>query len=316
MSTPERINALRRANPRNEAGFAESVETAEGLVRHVVASAGDLGAPRRSRRRLLGVSAAAAALVAVAAVIAYSTIGSSGVPSAAAAVRKAGNVTAASAERSGTVSVRMTLDGRAWAGTTVQWNGADVVISRDVSISSDIPQRKGPGSPLLVVDGLVYVVDGGRWLEMGSPKNIDPESGTTPGEYLSAARDDVGGTTLRRITNGMTGLSTRTLADGSTVYSGDVPAGLIARETGFKEGQAIRVFPFGYVAHDEAANPAALLDASVTVGADGVVREILITWGTWTYEVTYSKLGSTAAPLAPANAVPLREWRKLGRLTR
>jgi hypothetical protein len=125
-----------------------------------------------------------------------------------------------------------------------------------------------------VVDGLVHAVEGGRWLEMGSPKNIDPDSGTTPGEYLSAARDDVGGTTLRRITNGMTGLTTRTLGDGSTVYSGAVPAGLIARETGFKEGQPIRVFPFGYVAHDEAANPAALLDTSVTVGADGVVREI------------------------------------------
>jgi hypothetical protein len=310
MSTPERINALRRANPRNEAGFAESVETAALLVRHVVASAGDIGAPRRSRRRLLGVSAAAAALVAVAAVIAYSTIGSSGVPSAAAAFERAATVTAASAEHSGTVAVRMTHDGQPWAGTAVQWNGADVAISRDeLPIGRDVPHW-------LVVDGLVYSVEGGRWLEMGSPKNIDPDSGTTPGEYLSAARDDVGGTTLRQITNGMTGLSTRTLADGSTVYSGAVPAGLIARETGFKEGQAIRVFPFGYVAHDKAANPAALLDTNVTVGADGIVREILVAWGTWKYEVTYTKLGSTAAPQAPANAVPLREWRKLGRLTR
>jgi hypothetical protein len=311
MSTPESIHALRRANPRNEPGFAESVETVAGLVRHELASAGDVGAPRRSRRHLLGVSAAAASLVAVAAMIAYSTIGSSGVPSAAAAFEKAANVTAASAERSGTVAVRMSHDGRPWAGTTVQWNGADVAISRNV------PQRIGrPGSPLLVVDGLVYAVEGGRWLEMGSPKNIDPDSGTTPGEYLAAAREDVGGTTLRRVTKGMTGLTTRTLADGSTVYSGAVPAGLIAREAGFKEGQAIRVFPFGYVAHDEAADPAAPLDASVTVGADGVVRELLITWGKWTYEATYSKLGSTATPQAPANAVPLREWRKLGRVTR
>ena len=116
---------------------------------------------------------------------------------------------------------------------------------------------------------------------MGSPKNIDPDSGTTPGEYLAAAREDVGGATLRRITNGMTGLTTQTLADGSTVYSGAVPAGLIARETGFKEGHAIRVLPFGYVANDEAANPVARLEAEVTVGADGVVREILITGGTW-----------------------------------
>ena len=121
---------------------------------------------------------------------------------------------------------------------------------------------------------------------------------------------------VRRITNGMTGLTTRTLADGSIVYSGSVPSRVVARETGFKDGQELRVLPFGYVANDEAANPATLLDASVTVGADGVVREILVTWGTWTYEVTYSKLGSTVAPRPPANAVPLKEWRKLGRVTR
>jgi hypothetical protein len=49
---------------------------------------------------------------------------------------------------------------------------------------------------------------------------------------------------------------------------------------------------------------------------DGIVREILVAWGTWTYRVTCKKLGSTAAPQAPANAVPLREWRKLDQVTR
>ena len=86
---------------------------------------------------------------------------------------------------------------------------------------------------------------------------------------------------------------------------------LIARETGFKEGQAIRVLPFGYVAHDEAADPAAPLDAAVTVGADGVVREIAVTWGAWTYTVTYSRLGATAAPKAPANARDLLRERRI-----
>ncbi len=65
--------------------------------------------------------------------------------------------------------------------------------------------------------------------------------------------EDVGGTTLRRLTGGITGLSTRQLD--STVHAGTVPAGLIPRRTGFKEGQAFRVLPFGYVAHDEAADP-------------------------------------------------------------
>jgi hypothetical protein len=63
------------------------------------------------------------------------------------------------------------------------------------------------------------------------------------------------------------------------------------------------VLPFGYVAHDAAADPAAALQAAVTVGADGIIREITVTWGTgasaWTYTVTYSRLGATPArPLA------------------
>ena len=126
-------------------------------------------------------------------------------------------------------------------------------------------------------------------------------------------REDVGGATLRRITGGMTGLTTRELADGSTVYSGTVAAGLIARETGFKEGRPLRVLPFGYVAHDEAADPAAPLDVAVTVGPDGIVREIAVTWGTsasaWTYTVAYSDLGATPAPVAPAKARDLLKER-------
>ena len=151
----------------------------------------------------------------------------------------------------------------------------------------------------------------GGWVGIGSPESIDPDSGTTPDEYLAAVREDVGGATLRRITNGMTGLTTRTLADGSTVYSGAVAAGLIARETGFKEGEAIRVLPFGYVAHDQAADPANRLQTAVTVGPEGVVREIAVTWGTWTYTVTYSRLGATAAPKAPANARDLLKERRI-----
>jgi hypothetical protein len=165
-----------------------------------------------------------------------------------------------------------------------------------------------------VVDGLFYGSDGlGGWLEMGSPRNIDPDSGTTPGETLAAVREDVGGVTLRRLMNGMGGLTRTTLGDGSTVYRGTVAAGLVARETGFKEGRAIRVFPFGYVAHDEAANPESQLDVAVTVCPEGVVLEIAVTWGTsassWVYTVAYSALGATRAPVAPPNATSLKEWR-------
>jgi hypothetical protein len=163
---------------------------------------------------------------------------------------------------------------------------------------------------MLLVDGTLYGIDpvDGGWVVLGNPQNIDPDSGTTPDEYLAAVREDVGGETLHRIVDGMTGLTTRQLGDGSTVYSGTVPAGLIARESGFKEGQPIRVLPFGYVAHDEAADPAAPLHAAVTVSAAGIVSEITVTWGTgasaWRYTVAYSRLGATSAPVAPPNARP------------
>ena len=218
-------------------------------------------------------------------------------PSASAAFKKPTALTAASAERSGTAEIRMTHDGELWAERTIRWNGDDLALSGD----SRWRLRK-PGTDMLVVDGLMYGIDvDGKWVVLGSPKSIDPESGTTPDEYLAAVRQDVGGATLRRITNGMTGLTTRTLEDGSILYSGAVAAGLVARESGYKDGEALRVLPFGYVANDEASDPANALRANVTVGPEGVVREIAVTWGSWTYTVTYSKLGETAAPQAPEN---------------
>jgi hypothetical protein len=300
MSTSESFRALRRANPRHEATFSESVQTVACAVRVGIAASADDAAPSRPPRRLVGASAAAAAL-AVAAAAAFLTIGSPGggpgVENATAAVQRAATVTAASAERSGTAVVRITHDGELWAAKSVRWNGADVAIL-------DEPNPARPDArEMRVVDGKLYGQDfDGSWLELGSPSNIDPDSGTTPAEHLAAVREDVGGATLGRFTRGMTGLTTTRLAGGFTVYRGTVPAGAIARETGFKEGQRIRVLPWGYVAHDEAENPRALLDTAVTVGPDGVVREIAVTWGTWRYTVTYSDLGATEAPVAPANA--------------
>jgi hypothetical protein len=325
MNTSESFQALRRANPRGRDGFAWSVESAaDALHARIVITAADVavdaGAPRpRRRRRLVRVSAVGVSLAAVAAMAAVLTLGSPGVgpgvANAATAVRDAAAVTAAAAEQSGTAVVRITHDGELWAGTTVRWH------DRDVSITRDAPLRRGKaGDELLVVDGVMYGQDpeDGGWVMMGSPQSIDPDSGTTPDEYLAAVGEDTGGATLRRLIDAMTGLTTRDLGDGATAYSGSVAAGEVARESGFKEGQAIRVFPFGYVAHDEAADPAAPLDAAVTVGADGVIRELAVRWGTdasaWTYTVTYSHLGETPAPVAPKNARDLlRDRLRAGR---
>jgi hypothetical protein len=298
MST---FDALRRANPRNRDDFATTVAAAGEAVRERLAA--DHRIPARPRRRyaplaLAGVVAAAAAAALLAAT------GGPGDESALAAVRKAAAVTAASAERSGTAVVKITHAGQPWAGATLHWNGDDL------SFSDDPPHRSG--GELLVVDGTMYAIDQGRWVELGSPSSIDPGSGTTPAEYLAAVREDVGGTTLHRLTAGLRALTSHTLADGTTVFTGTIAAKFVARQTGFKEGQHIRVLPFGYVAHDEAANPASPLDVAVKV-QDGIVHEIAVSWGAtaspWTYTVTYSGLGATPTPKAPANAATLRELR-------
>jgi hypothetical protein len=312
----ESLQALRRANPRANPRFDDSVAAVADVVRARIGTSAGLE-PRaptsRPSRRFGRVSLAPAAVAAAAAATAVVAIGlparSPSVESAGAAVKKAASVTAASAELSGTAVLRITHNGDVWGARTIRWHGGDL------SITSEDPDRRGKvGSTTVLVDGTMYGIDDedGGWVILGSPESIDADSGATPGEYLAAVREDVGGGTLRRITDGMTGLTAAQRDDGSTVYSGTVAAGLIARETGVKGRQAIRVLPFGYVAHDDAADPAAPLDASVIVAADGIVREIIVSWGTsassWVYTVAYSRLGETPAPIAPADAKnPLKE---------
>jgi hypothetical protein len=308
MNTSESMQALRRANPRATPDFPQSAQFVTDLVRAQISLDSGAAAPRvRSRRRrLLGLSAAGASVAGVVLFVTAGLLGSgTSVEGATAAVRKAATVTAASAERSGTAVVRITHNGETWAGSTIRWHAEDVAVSSDISHRS----RK-TGSELLVVDGTMYGLDPeGGWVLLGPPESIDPGSGTTPAEYLAAVRGDVGGATLRRIIGGLTGPITRRLRDGSLLYTGTVAAGLIATGSGHKEGRPIRVFPFGFVAHDEAADPASPLDTAVTVGAEGVIRKIVVTWPAWRYEVAYSDLGVTPALVAPANAKPLRRLR-------
>jgi hypothetical protein len=299
MSTPQSINALRRANPRNEPGFALAVEALTQEIESVAAQPAVSRAPARQRRSLrFGFVALAGTSIAV---ITLLVVSSPEDVSASAAIRSAATATASSAEKSGTAVLRITHNGEPWAATSVRWHDDDVAISR--------PGRAG--AQLLVVGGVMYGVDpgDGKWVVLGPVSSIDPGSGTTPAEYRTAVKEDLGGVTLRRLTTAMTGLTTSTREDGSSVYNGKVTAGLIARETGFKEGQRIRVFPFGYVAHDEAANPRAALDTAVVVNTEGIVSEITVTWGHassfWKYTIAYSNLGETAALVAPADARPL-----------
>jgi hypothetical protein len=311
MSTSESLEALRRANPRKKASFNDAVDAAAAAVRLRIATAESVNEPSERHlhppRRLVGL-AAGVALAGAAAVAVLLTVGSSdvtpGVDNAAAAIKKAARQTAVSVNQSGTATVHMTHDGQVSAHKTVRWHG------EDMEITDESPGGPSSGLPLLLVNGMVYGHDPAHegWVEVGPVSSFDRGIGTTPADIVAAVRNDLGGATLRRITRAMTaGGLTTSQSDGSTLFAGSVPAGKIARETGFKEGQAIRVFPFGYVAHGAAADPTSPLDTQVTVESDGIIREIAVRWGTWTYTVTYSDLDSTPALVAPPNAEPLND---------
>ncbi len=296
MSQSDTIEALRRANPRRRPDFDEWASQLTSSV--------DVTRDRSRLRLVIGIPAATTAFVAAA--VTLIAVGSPLGPltvSPAAAMEQAASVSAQAAESSGTVHIEITENGAPWVSKTLRWNGTDL------AISGDDPSRVGRGD-LLVVDGIMYgpnpeVTD--SWIELGSPDSVDPDSGTTPAEYLAAVTEDVGGESMRRITAEMIELTTSQSEDGSTLYHGKVPAGALARESGVKEGETIRVLPYGNVAHDDASNPASLIDVTVSVLADGTIDEIHATWGgasSWSYRLTFSDLGTTAPLEKPANVEP------------
>jgi hypothetical protein len=321
MNGTDSLTALRRANPRHKPEFidlADAVATRAASHAPFVANAPQQPAGPRLRHRLHVRVLAVAALVMAVTTLGALAFGSRFEPSTvppAAAMQEAVAVSAGAADASGTVSVAMTKDGVAWAGKTVRWNGADL------SVTDDVSSRPGKGE-LRVVDGMMYAPDPetpGGWMELGSPDSIDPGSGTTPDEYLAAAREDAGGATLRRITEAMTGLTATRSDQGSTIYTGRVAAGVLARETGFKEGAVIRVLPYGFVAHDDAADPASLIPITITVGPGDTIAEIAAEWGgasAWTYRLSFRDLGSTPSPSVPDNVKPLLKCRALDRAGR
>ena len=251
MNTTDSLGALRRANPRHKPDCAESAVDLTRKAGHSPSR------PALRRWPVVGIPAVAIVVIVVATLI---TVGSPVGPlvvSPAEAMQQAVIASATAAESSGTVLHEITQDRDLWVARTLRWNGSDL------SIANNEPSAAGRGD-LLVVDGIMYgpdpeVVDG--WIEMGSPDSVDPHSGTTPDEYLAAITEDVGGATIQRITDQMTGV---------------------------KEGKAIRVLPFGNVAHDDANDPASLIDISLSVRPDGTFGEIHATWGgqsSWSYRL-------------------------------
>ena len=296
MSTSESFEALRRSNPRSTAGFAQSVDAVRTQIA-VTEAAPRQPTPRRrvGLVRLAAVGVALTVAVGVAAVTVRSPGGGPGVEDAAAVVRKAATVTAAAAERSGTAVVRITHDGEPWAGID-----DSLERRRPLGVTSDFAAigAAGPGRELSARrrDALRRR-RGSLGHPRRSPANIDPGQWDDSGRVssprfarTSAARR------LRRIRRPRERLHDdhEALETGRRSIAARSLRELVARETGFKDGEAIRVLPVRLRRPRRGRESAsALLDAALTVGADGVVREIARELGErGLHRDSYTRLGS------------------------
>ncbi len=283
--------------------------------------------PRWRTRRL---TLAAAAVVVLAGAIATTTLvtgGPAGITSitpalAAEAVKKAAADTAAAGE-SGLVETALhglisTNDGAQAAfgaepelvegvvlSRTFAWNGEDLAIT--------VGPEGGQAYELRYVDGRFYergyfVPDRKDWFHCpdfddGSGYDPGPDAANEafiPAEWLTDYRSALVGSGLMDLVSGVSGLAAVPSDDGGTTYTGTIPAGELSTTSLGLSGSPFAGQPLDKLHESDPASPIAV---EVQVGADGLIRHARLAYelegNPFTYEVTYSQLGSAPAIDAP-----------------
>jgi hypothetical protein len=352
MSRDESIRALRRANPRDTEGFAESLPDLDALHDRVAGSEA-AGPPMRRRLpvhvRLAAVGAAAVVIVGVVAAVMLTAPSSPDgtkpgvITNAYAAVQKAMADTAA-ASKSGTISTRMTAFWPERPAPQIDTSSVLEAKRREAaeqSMPATLPAAalelntvfKWHGDDMSLVVGTKDSMEdrtnesrfvGGRYYEeYDKSAPDDPQPRPTiwvrwpadskdgpgqddPGQWVDAARGDVTGSNLRRIIEATKGLKQHENADGSTTYSGTATAGAIKSDSLGVAGLPSISRPVIKV-----RDPQTPCAVSVTVGADGLIREVRCSYetdgGTWEYRSVYSKLGEAGAISAPDPSL-VKDW--------
>jgi hypothetical protein len=264
------------------------------------------------RRRLIGLSATAAAIALALVVVSLLTLGGTSAPSAYAAAKKALAATAAAS--SGTITGSVSHGGSSVTLATTQWNGDSITVTRGGT--GDL----GPNQALTLIDGDAYVEQAdGTWLHYSSESGVGPKVGPE----VELAHNNVAGTGAGQILSLATGLTQVSQSDGTTVYTGTIPNLNTDPGVPSTDDTILRI-----IANLRAGNdafgphkmfaPAGIhgdLQIKMTVGADDLVRQISLTIqqqdtgtattdGTYTWTVTYSRLGSTPSITAPATSTP------------
>lgn len=261
----------------------------------------DLRTQRRIRIAIPALGALAAATVAV---VLGLTLTAASAPSAYAAAKRA--LVATAAASSGTITGSVSHDATTWSLDTTQWNGDSILVTPGDK------SELGPNQAIALIDGAAYVERAdGTWLRYASESGVGPKVGP----QFELAHNDVAGTTAGQILSLATGLTETSQPDGTTLYTGTIPN--LSGDPGESpnDDTILRIVTNLRTGNNAPAGFHDGLQLRMTVGPDGLVRQIVLTFqqqdtgspasdGTYTWTVTYSGLGSTPPITPPAASTP------------
>ena len=265
---------------------------------------------RRSFR--IAIPTLTAVAVATAAIVLGLTVSAAAPSGASAAARRA--LAATAAAPSGTMTTTVLHAGVTKTVEAARWNGHDIAYSPE---DGPIPQL------MLIAGGLYAQTPGGTWLHYADASNVAPKP---LGGLEQLAQATIAATTPQQILALATGVQKTTQPDGSTLYTGTIPASSLDPAlvpgndaiTNMILGAQKRTDGMVGVGKATEQTPGAQccqqdLQLQMSVGSDGLVNKVSITFqqqnanspaadGTYTWSVTYSQLGSTPPITPPANS--------------
>jgi hypothetical protein len=261
---------------------------------------------RRSFR--LAIPALAVLVVATAVVVGL-TLSATSPDNASAAARRA--LAATAAAPSGTITTTVLHGGVTRTVDATRWHGRDIAFTPGFG---PIPQLR------LIGRGMYVRTSDGTWLHYANASEVGPKP---LGGLEQLAQDNIAGTTAQQILALATGVKRTAQPHGTTVYTGTIrdsrlnPAlvpgndAITSMILGAQKRTAM-MFGVGRTEHNAPGGRQHALQFRMSVGRDGLVRQVSVTLqqhtrsgtrdGTYTWSVTYSRLGSTPPITPPASS--------------
>jgi len=245
--------------------------------------------------------------VATAAIVLALTVSAASPSSAFAAARRA--LAATAAAPSGTLATTVLHAGVTQTTDAARWNGSDIAFT----------PGDGPIQQLLLIGGGMYVqTSDGTWLHYADASNVGPKP---LGGLMQLAQDNIAGVAPQQILALATNVQRTAQPDGTTLYTGTIPSNSLNPAT-VPGNDAITNMILGAqkrtdmmfgAGADATGNQQSDLQLQMSVGGDGLVRQVSVTFqkegtgspaadGTYTWSVTYSQLGNTPSITPPPNS--------------